>query len=63
MYHTMLDKFICPENENGEYHGYHDVQWNGGGWYKGHFVNDVEYGYFQTVWHGGGELNKEYYAR
>ncbi len=56
-------KFICPENEDGVYHGYHDVEWIGGGWYKGHYIKGVEYGYFQIVWCKGGDLILEYHAR
>lgn len=56
-------KHICPENEDGEYHGYHDVEWYDGGWYKGHYIKDNEYGYFQMLWYKGDDLILEYYAR
>jgi hypothetical protein len=61
-HYTMQDK--TPHNEKKQPHGYwvvhHD---NHNLWFKGHYVNDVEYGYFEhwSYFNSSGII--EYYAR
>jgi hypothetical protein len=52
-----------PRNQKGEHHGYWDVQWFDGGWYKGYYINDVEFGFYEIDWRNNGKIDKRYYAR
>jgi len=52
-----------PKNEKGDPHGYWDICWDDGSWYKGNFVNGVQFGYQMYDWDGTGEIRRIYYAR
>lgn len=58
---TMQDK--TPRNANGNPHGYWDVKWINGGWYKGYYINGFEFGLYEIDWKNNGEIDKRYYAR
>lgn len=48
----MPDKHINlePRNEQGEPHGYWDIYWFNDGWYKGHYINGLEFGSYEIDW-------------
>lgn len=52
-----------PRNQEGKPHGYWDIHWLNGGWYKGNYVDDVEFGLYEINWKNVGEIDKRYYAR
>ena len=56
----MLDK--RPYNEQGQAHGYWEATWLDGGWYKGHFANNIAKGYFEVDWCGTGNTEYFFYA-
>jgi hypothetical protein len=52
-----------PRNEQGEPHGYWDIYWFNDGWYKGYYINGLEFGLYEIDWKKNGEIDKRYYAR
>ena len=36
-----------PRNEQGEPHGYWDIYWFFVGWYKGYYINGLEFGLYE----------------
>lgn len=55
---------IIKHNDKGQRHGTWERYWNDGTlWYKGYYLNDVEFGHW-AHYYGKGKLVKEvYYAR
>ena len=52
-----------PYNEQGHAHGYWECTWYDGGWYKGNYINGVEFGLYEVNLNNMGETDNEYYAR
>jgi hypothetical protein len=59
----IMQDNIEPRNEQGQAHGYWDVKWRDGGWYKGTFAYHEPFGYFIITWTEYSKTEYYYYAR